>query len=35
MKEYGWCEILLLITAITVLIKMIKERYDNLYGRKR
>ena len=33
MKEYGWCEILLLITAITVLVKIIKDRYDRLYRR--
>jgi hypothetical protein len=31
----NWCEILLGITAITIFIKLLKDRYDNLYGRKR
>ena len=34
MRE-NWCEILLIITAVTVFIKLLKDRYNNLYGRKK
>jgi len=29
-----WCEILIFITALVILIKILKEHYDELYGRK-
>ena len=34
MMNLSWIEILLCITAVTVLVKVIKDRYDEKYGDK-
>jgi hypothetical protein len=31
----SWCDILICAVAITILIKILKEQYNNKYGRKR
>jgi hypothetical protein len=35
MREFSWCEILIFITASTCLIKILKDRYDEIYRRKK
>jgi hypothetical protein len=34
-EPISWCEILIFITALTILIKILKNNYDEKYGRKK
>ena len=34
-EPISWCEILIFITILTVLIKILRDRYNDLYGRKK
>jgi hypothetical protein len=34
-ESISWCEILICITALTILIKILKDRYSDLYGKKK
>jgi len=35
MREFNWYEILVGITALIFLVKILKDRYNDLYGRKK
>ena len=35
MREFSWCEILIGMTALTIFIKILVDKYNDLYRRKK